>query len=205
MFANSLVVYRRTGTTFVQDGGFGSIGIGRLRIAVRPNDAVVALVSHNVGFATGIRLIELSGGTFTSSADVDGVGDTTQFVIPGDVAVDATHAWLTWQHSTSAGTHVVHVSRFEGGAFTAIDTTTVAAQNPELAVRTPTDLTWVYTLGNHLQLVRHDGAAFGAPADGPMVVYLGHLAWDHGHLFLAYTTSVGGGSANAELVRVNLP
>lgn len=208
LFGYAVNIYRMVDGEMVREDAIGSSDVSELRIALRPDDGVVALIQHTTGpFGSGVGLIELVDGAWVSHGDVETRGDTTTGLAIGSVDADASHAWITWVQ-TAAGVHTVHASEHDGDAYSSLDARFPAlprGSSPSIAHGPEGELVMAYA----------DDAAFrvrrteeGAPADILMPSGFGFLIdvhYEDDQLYAAYTLSSGGGSSNAVLVRLSFP
>ncbi|MBN8614362.1 MAG: hypothetical protein J0L92_27425 [Deltaproteobacteria bacterium] len=207
-FGYGVAIRRRVGGTFVRAPMLDTLTVGEVRIAVRPDDTVVAAITHTVGpFGTGVGILELSPtDVWTTRDDVDLVGDTTQGLTLTGLDADATRSWITWVRGTSGGERFTHLSELIGNTYRSLDPEEFHAQYPDVAHRDGDVLAWAFADDFKLTVQDYDGTGFGAPlVDMDSPVNIVSLQYHGDDLWAACTTTFGGGPADALIVRVTFP
>ena len=172
-----------------------------VRAAVRPDGTLVLLYAKPLGgVAKALDVATLSVDTYANLGTLDSVPDSSQSLQAGDIDVDATRIWASWEKRTSLNDlALVHTHRREGETWTPLATTEGA--QPTLVPK-GTGFEQVYN--RDLAIIegrRHDGTNFSSPTPIPLPARYSRLVTRADVTYLAYTE----GPAVVHVVRLNLP
>lgn len=207
IFGNGISIRRRVGGDFVRTPIFDMYTASELRIAMRPDDTVVAAITHSAGFSTMVRVLELSpADVWTTHDAADLVGDTTQSLAMTGVDADATRTWVTWIHAQSSGTYVTHLSELIGNVYRPLEPEDFQGGSPDVVHLGGDRLAWAFARDLHFEVRDFDGTGWGAPLTDPdTLLNIVSLHLDHGQLWTASTTTSGGGPDVAYISRLTFP
>jgi hypothetical protein len=196
-----LTVRRLVGQSFELQTTTNAPPARTVRAAVRPDGTLVLLYAKAVGgFGKALDVATLSGDLYANLGTLDSIPDTSQALQAGDIDVDATRIWASWQKRTSLNDPaLVHTHRREGVAWTPLATTEGA--QPTLA---PNGTGFEQIYNRDVAIIegrRHDGTNFSSPSPIPLPARYSRLVTHAGVTYLAYTE----GPAIAHVVRLNLP
>lgn len=100
---NAIQTLRLEGGAFVPLGTPFPLSTGGVKIALRPDDTLVALVTTVEGFGTSVSVLEQTAAGVWSTLGTPkfaAVGDTTQQIDLGDIDVTATDTIVSWNKGT---------------------------------------------------------------------------------------------------------